>query len=230
MTVPQAELLLTRLATNWPKAPLSAAKRLQYIACISDLPVFVGELAVSHALSTRTWLPEIAEFRRIVAELQQAATNRPAPSAAWQEFREAVHRYGMSGTPAWSHPAVKATADSIGFRDFCLSDTAEAPSWRSRFLQIYEAQAEQEVRDVQMLPSVRRGLAQLAESMNTWRLAIQAPAQPATIAGDANQTLLEQLRHAEQERDDAIAKGERYADALAGMVESADWREAEGRE
>ena len=54
----------------------------------------------------------------------------------------------------------------------CSSDLA-------RFLQIYEVQAEQEVRDVQILPSVRRGLAQLAESMNTWRLAIQAPAQPA---------------------------------------------------
>jgi hypothetical protein len=180
MTAPEADLLLTRLQHNWPKATLSDEKRVQYIACISDLPFGVGELVVTHALSTRTWFPEIAEFRRIVGELQHAASNRPTADAAWQEFREAVHRYGYHGTPEWSHPAVKAVADRLGFRDFCLSDVAEAPSWRARFLQVYEAQGEQDVHEVQMLPAVRRGLAQLAEGMAAWHRGIAAP--PTRIA------------------------------------------------
>jgi hypothetical protein len=46
-------------------------------------------------------------------------------------------------------------------------------------------------------------------------------------ASDAGNALLERLRTAERERDEAIARAERYSDALVGMIESADRREAE---
>ena len=45
-------------------------------------------------------------------------------------------------------------------------------------------------------------------------------------ASDAGNALLERLRTAERERDEAIARAERYSDALVGMIENADRREA----
>jgi hypothetical protein len=189
MTLDQADMLLDRLGANWPKAQLSDEKRVQYIACIADLPFEVGELVVTHALTTRTWFPEISEFRRIVVELQHAASGRPTADAAWQEFKAAVHRFGYAGVPTWSHPAVKATADRLGFRDYCLSDTGEEPSWRARFMAVYEAIGEQEVREVQMLPSVRRGLAQLADHMSAWRLSLPAVSSAPPRLGDVEEPL-----------------------------------------
>jgi hypothetical protein len=184
MTLDQADTLLNRLAANWPKAQMSDEKRVQYIACISDLPWEVGEMVVTHALATRTWCPEIAEFRRIVVELMHLSTNRPSAEAAWQEFKAAVHRFGHASPPTWSHAAVKAAAERLGFRDFCLSSTSEEPSWRARFLQVYDGLGEEQVRQVQLLPAVREGLASIADHMTAWQKRLSAPAatEPPALA------------------------------------------------
>lgn len=168
-------MLLTRLAANWPRSELLADKRLQYIACIADLPFDVGEMVVAQALTTCKWFPEVAEFRAIAGGLYQRATGRPPADEAWAEFKAGVRRFGMYGTPRWSHPAVERTAAIIGFRDFCLSETREETIWRAQFMRVYEAQGEREVAEMQMLPSVHRKLGQLAASMSRWRLEAGLP-------------------------------------------------------
>lgn len=172
MTKAQAELLVERLAANWPKEPLPPAKRMLYIGCIADIDYHLGEAVVWQAVTHNKWFPEIAEFRQIAAELVQAADGRPSAEEAWDEFYAAARKWGYYQQPEWSHAAVAAAAKTIGYRQYCLSDESETTIWRAQFLKAYQAQAERATRQMQMLPQVR----QLVESLRMDR-----PAEPAAI-------------------------------------------------
>jgi hypothetical protein len=187
MTDSECKRLLVTLTAAWPKAEMPEPTAKLYMRCLRDLPYDVADATVAHAVTTRTWMPTISELRAIAAQLCQQANGRPPADAAWAEFKAAVHRYGYANPPEWSHPAVKAAANALGYRDFCLSDSEQEPSWRARFLQVYAAQSDREVAQVQMLPEVHTKLAALAASMGAWRKQIEAPAAalPAPTAEQA---------------------------------------------
>ncbi len=161
MNKAQAELLVDRLVAGWPKEPMPAARRVLYLGCIADLPFELGEAVVLQALTTCKWMPTIAEFRALAADLCEKADGVPTVEEAWEEFRNAVRKYGSYRTPEWSHPAVARTANVIGYRDFCMSDVADTTIWRAQFQKAYLREREREVARMQMLPEVRRMVARL---------------------------------------------------------------------
>lgn len=172
MTRQEADRVIDRLASNWPKEPLPAATRATYLLAIADLDYGLAQAATLQAIATRTFFPRPAELRQIAAELVQSADGRPSAEEAWDEFYAAARRFGYYQQPEWSHSAVAAAAKTIGYRQYCLSDESETTIWRAQFLRAYQAQAERATRQMQMLPQVR----QLVESLRMDR-----PAEPAAI-------------------------------------------------
>lgn len=156
--------VLTVLTAAYPKAEMPRQTAALYRRCLQDLPVEVARAATLQAVTTCKWLPTIAELRDIVAGLYQVTDGRPSVEDAWREFQAAVHRYGHTGTPEWSHPAVANAAQIIGFRDYCMSDVEDQAIWRAQFRKVYESQASRERESLRMLPDVHRAIAALAEA------------------------------------------------------------------
>jgi hypothetical protein len=161
MTRKEADQVIDRLQSNWPKEQMPAATRATYLLAIADLDYGLANAATLQAIATRTWFPKPAELRQIAAELVQSADGKPSAEDAWDEFYAAARKYGFYQVPPWSHPAVEAVAKTIGYREYCLSEEADVTIWRAQFLKAYAAHSERATRQMQMLPQVR----QLVESL-----------------------------------------------------------------
>ena len=98
MTRQEADRVIDRLASNWPKEPLPAATRATYLLAIADLDYGLAQAATLQAIATRTFFPRPAELRQIAAELVQAADGRPSAEEAWDEFYAAARKWATTSS------------------------------------------------------------------------------------------------------------------------------------
>lgn len=86
------------------------------------------------------WPPNPSELRRAALELLESGVDslRPSWEQAWKELNDAVKRVGSYGSPAWSHPTVAEAVETLGYKEYCMSLTAESGMWRAQFRQIFE--------------------------------------------------------------------------------------------
>jgi len=132
--------LVTVTKTLWPnwKASESADELALVVdtwhAIIDDVPADLA-LAAIHALSAsgREFAPPVGVVRQKALAL---VDDTPDVDLAWGEVRRSAQYRGYAaGPPDWSHPAIAAAVDAIGWRDLCLSSNSEAT--RAHFFKVY---------------------------------------------------------------------------------------------
>ena len=86
------------------------------------------------------WPPNPNELRQASLELLENGMDdlRPSWEQAWKELNDAVRRVGSYGSPNWSHPVVAEAVQTLGYKEFCMSLTADSGTWRAQFRQIFE--------------------------------------------------------------------------------------------
>lgn len=156
MTQSEVAKLVAVLMASFPHAKTSAATSGAYERMLADLDYESADAAVSALIATSRYMPTIAEIRDATITVH---VGRPrAGMEAWGDVRAAVGRYGRDRMPQFDDPITAAAVERIGWREFCLSDVSETPSWRARFVELYERLAAEDRRD-----AVTRGLPAVAK-------------------------------------------------------------------
>lgn len=121
-----------------------------YSALLVDLDYARCNAAVRVLLQSQTWIPSVADIRRVVLELERGPV-RPAGDA-WGDVTAAIRRYGQRRTPGvdfeFDDPQVAHCVRSLGWSTLCLSEDQTAD--RARFIELYGAVASQERREQQV--------------------------------------------------------------------------------
>lgn len=133
-------LAVTGLWPNWQanQPTFAATERL-----LAGLPYLDVVAAVdSLAVESPRWFPGPGELRVRALELGQPEGGAPAADEAWGEVVRERHRAGMfAGTPQsdrqleWSHPAIAAVVDAMGWAELCVSENEVAD--RAHFVKLY---------------------------------------------------------------------------------------------
>lgn len=98
------------------------------------------------------WPPTPNELRGVVLErrdLESGVVPPPSADAAWLEFKT-----GYRFDDDWSHPAVAATARSLGCKAFGNSPEADEMAWRAHFIKLYDVAVKRHRKETSPLPPI----------------------------------------------------------------------------
>lgn len=101
--------------------------------CIKEIDPDVAVTAAQEMMKTEDGFPTVARFLSYVDKFYVGSA--PSLEAACTEVLTAIADIGHYGTPTWSHPAIGAAVDSIGWKDICAS---ENDYWKAWFARAYE--------------------------------------------------------------------------------------------
>lgn len=90
------------------------------------------------ASRTSQYPPTVGELRRAVTQARYPSL-LILPEEAWGEVWTGVTSKGLNNQPEWSHPALAAAVESVGWREICLCDRGNLGTLRAQFMKIYEA-------------------------------------------------------------------------------------------
>lgn len=152
MTESETAQCVALLKGAYPRQDVSEETARVYEMFLSDLPFAEGRAAVVEIVATSRFFPAIAEIREVVAETVSGA---PALDEAWLEVQEAFRYVGADGRPGFSHPAIVATVNAIGWRTMCLSTTPGIE--RAAFRDFYKSARARSVRSANMTPLLTGG-------------------------------------------------------------------------
>lgn len=109
----------------------------------TDITPTEGLAALDRLICTRTsaFAPTVGELRREVTRARYPSLLTSAEDA-WGEVWTAVKAHGLNGKPEWSHPALAAAVESIGWRELCVTDIGNLGTLRAQFMRVYEAKRE----------------------------------------------------------------------------------------
>lgn len=135
--------LVSTIQRLWPTstftATVDAALVRTWAVVLADVPLEAAEAMVAaRARAGDTFPPPpgtIAhDVLHTIARMNGDAA--PDPDQAWDEVQSAIARRGWyEGAPlSWSHPAVGAAAQAIGWNELCHGDTMIT---RAHFLKLY---------------------------------------------------------------------------------------------
>lgn len=178
MTDQEISELISYVQLLWPHGR-EVDRREQIVAWreqLADVPALAGRAAVDElAAAGREHPPPPGVIRRRALFLASGA-DAPTVEQAWNEVLETIQRQPHSSTtydtcPRWrwkdgpacpldcphrhvtfSHPAIQATVDGLGYRDLCAS--SETMADRAHFLKLYPITVERLARQVSMPRSV----------------------------------------------------------------------------
>lgn len=102
-----------------------------------------AERAFFRLMATRTsgFMPQIGEVRRAVMQARHPSL-LVLPEDAWGEAWSNVKAVGRNRTPEWSHPALAAAVEVIGWADICNTNTDNLGTLRAQFMKVYRAKQE----------------------------------------------------------------------------------------
>ena len=111
---------------------------LVWLDALGDLDVSLIRAAM--ARWSGTWPPNPGELREAALDLAQSSSDNALPGweQAWKELTQMVKSKGSYATPEWSHAVVQEAVDTLGYKEFCMSQTSDIGTWRAQFRQIYE--------------------------------------------------------------------------------------------
>lgn len=154
---------MDKVSTTKAIAPLQLAfkgalekDRLQfYVMMLSDIPPQILEVAVKKLIMTNKFLPSIAEIRETAYGIKGTISGTAAPdeSEACGEVVKAIQSVGYYGKPTFSHEAITAAVNNIGWQDICTTPSEGTNTLRSQFRRAYQlaAQRQKDNRDNEVL-------------------------------------------------------------------------------
>lgn len=123
---------------------------MSYAALLEDMDYARCNAAVRVLLQSQTWIPSVADIRRVVLELERGPV-RPG-GEAWGDVVAAIASFGARRSPGvdfhFADPRVLHCVLSLGWRTLCLSEDQTAD--RARFIELYNAVSSQERREQQV--------------------------------------------------------------------------------
>lgn len=145
---------MDKVSTTKAIAPLQLAfkgalekDRLQfYVMMLSDIPPQILEVAVKKLIMTNKFLPSIAEIRETAYGIKGTISGTAAPdeSEAWGEVMKAVRSVGYCGKPKFSHEAITAAVNNIGWQDICMTTNDGMNTLRAQFRRAYQLAAQRQ--------------------------------------------------------------------------------------
>lgn len=145
---------MDKVSTTKAIAPLQLAfkgalekDRLQfYVMMLSDIPPQILEVAVKKLIMTNKFLPSIAEIRKTAYGIKGTISGTAAPdeSEAWGEVVKAIQSVGYYGKPKFSHEAITAAVNNIGWQDICTTPNEGTNTLRSQFRRAYQLAAQRQ--------------------------------------------------------------------------------------
>lgn len=145
---------MDKVSTTKAIAPLQLAfkgalekDRLQfYVMMLSDIPPQILEAAVKKLIMTNKFLPSIAEIRETAYGIKGTVSGTAAPdeSEAWGEVVKAIQSVGYYGKPKFSHEAITAAVNNIGWQDICMTTYDGMNTLRAQFRRVYQLAAQRQ--------------------------------------------------------------------------------------
>lgn len=145
---------MDKVSTTKAIAPLQLAfkgalekDRLQfYVMMLSDIPPQILEAAVKKLIMTNKFLPSIAEIRETAYGIKGIISGTAAPdeSEAWGEVVKAIQSVGYYGKPKFSHEAITAAVNNIGWQDICMTTYDGMNTLRAQFRRAYQLAAQRQ--------------------------------------------------------------------------------------
>lgn len=126
------------------KGNLDDARMRLYVEMLSDIPPQILEAAVKKLIMTNKFLPSIAEIRETAYGIKGIISGTAAPdeSEAWSEVIKAIQSVGYYGKTKFSHEAITAAVDNIGWQDICMTPSDRTSTLRAQFRRAYQLAAE----------------------------------------------------------------------------------------
>ena len=149
MTNQEAKRLLALLKAAFPRQEISQETAEVYCRFLADVEYEQVAAAVQRIVATATYFPAIAEIRKLVAESKVGA---PGWEEGWGEVLQAVSRFGRYKNPEFSHPAITAAVDSMGWLAICNSDESDLHILRAQFRDIYGAVKQRALTEANVKP------------------------------------------------------------------------------
>lgn len=127
-------------------ASLDDARLRLYVEMLSDIPPSILETAVKKLIMTNKFLPSIAEIREVAYGIKGIISGTAAPdeSEAWGEVIKAIRSVGYYGKPKFSHEAITAAVNNIGWQDICMTTYDGMNTLRAQFRRAYQLAAERQ--------------------------------------------------------------------------------------
>lgn len=167
MSRAEATRAVAVLLAAYPHARIMAQTSSVYEESLMDLDYEHVDRAVRALILTeKDFIPTIAKIRARAVEYRDG--QKPEAGNVWEQVRKAVGRYGREREPealASMDPIAARAMASLGWRDFCQSDMADLPSWRARFIELYNQLAQRHEHERKLAgvlpgPAERRALAE----------------------------------------------------------------------
>ena len=143
MTKDEAKRMMALLKALYPRQTVEPETIRAYAGFIVDLDAREVEQAINEHVAESPYFPTVADIRQRVAK---RSVHCPGADEAWGEVLREVRRVGYYGRPQFSHPAIAAAVDALGWQEFCQSDVESQGTWRAHFNRYYEAGKERAVK------------------------------------------------------------------------------------
>lgn len=117
-----------------------------YVEMLSDIPPSILEASVKKLIMTNKFLPSIAEIREVAYGIKGIISGTAAPdeSEAWGEVIKAIRSVGYYGKPTFTHEAITAAVNNIGWQDICTTPSEGTNTLRSQFRRAYQLAAQRQ--------------------------------------------------------------------------------------
>lgn len=128
------------------KGNLDDARMRLYVEMLSDIPPQILEAAVKKLIMTNKFLPSIAEIRETAYGIKGTISGTAAPdeSEAWGEVIKTIRSVGYYGKPKFSHEAITAAVNNIGWQDICMTTYDGMNTLRAQFRRAYQLAAQRQ--------------------------------------------------------------------------------------
>lgn len=132
------------------EAAVIAATAHLFTLTLCDLDDTLLKAAVVQYLSSGDkWFPAPSDLRKAALSLVNRADGTPSAYEAWSEIKAWVRSHEPPS------PMAQKAIDLLGgLAEFGASDLADEPSWRARFVDVYERLQVRQAEDAMMLPAI----------------------------------------------------------------------------
>jgi len=117
-----------------------AERMAMYVEMLQDIPAEVLAKACKKSITTRKYLPSIAEIIEDAQNIVNESNGTPdVPFAeAWKEITKELHDTFVYGKPSFSRKEIEDTVNAFGWQELCEMRTSDIPIIRAQLKSMYE--------------------------------------------------------------------------------------------